>query len=215
MPAADVLTDALERRTSDLDRLQTTAMVLVDQLAYAKLARQVAHGTRAVRETAADVAEVEYLMEIVQSEVDLAGDEVEYLRARLAAMNDPGAAVAELSRARTATDSHDMAHASALIAALDAEVDAGRLATHPLRQPGRDALLSALRGSLEASPDHPAAVAWREQLQVMEDPLLVRRLALRARHTGDPADRAAAERAADAAERAGAQGDRAPHLHAV
>lgn len=179
---ADALARAVAVANEHLAVLEETREVLTEQQRAAQEAVKQAGTARQAREAGADLAEVEFLKGTVDLQVHLTRFDVQFMNARLEIMGGGTNSVIAAAKAMFGGPV-PMGRPSRepLLAALDAECDAGRLGTHPWRNPRRGELVADLTRSLEQSPRHPAAPAWREQLEVLADPVRYQRSATAAR----------------------------------
>lgn len=218
LPVADILAPELDTARAHLAHLETTALVLREQHAAAVDARRHAATASQARETAGSVAELDFIRETVALEAEVARHDVEVLRTRIAITEDPVTVIAEVHNLHASPDYYQLAKAAPKLVALDVECDAGRLTSHPWRADLRDRLVAELTTSLEVTPRHPAARAWKEQLAVLTDPMRLQRFRVAARH-----GQANAHQLMDAARRAqsaneaylAGQGSTAPRLRVV
>lgn len=181
-PPVDALAAAVAVAGEHLAALEETREVLTEQLRAAQEAVKNAGTARQAREAGADLAEVEFLRGTVDLQAHLTRFDVQFMNARLQIMGGGADGVIAAAKAMFGGPvAMGRPSREPLLAALDVECDAGRLSTHPWRNPRRDALVADLSRSLEQSPRHPAAPAWREQLEVLADPVRYQRSAAAAR----------------------------------
>lgn len=218
LPTRDVLGEQLAAQREHVALLEATEMVLREQHADAIKARRTVTTTREARAVGGDIAELDFLRNTVAIETEVARHDVAVLRTRIALGEDPQGVMDDVTRLRGSADARQLEQVIPMLTALDGEVDAGRMDTHPWRDPRRDELVADLTASLQAAPRHPAARAWKERLAVLADPMRVRRLSVQARN-GDTAAEVQLEKAlrAQAAVVAHLDGERpsTPRLRAV
>lgn len=217
LPVQDVLRGELDRLTVRREQLEVTALVLFEQHAAAVERRRGARTAREARDVGGDIAELDFMRETLAAETELARYDIQVLQTHIDIATEPGAVIAEVEHLMGARDYYDQAKAAPKLTALDLECDAGRMATHPWREPGRDERVTDLQRSLEVTPRHPAAQAWAEQLAVLQDPRRMDRIAVDARNGAVDAEqrREAAARATQANMTAMTTGGATPRLRVV
>lgn len=194
LPVRDILGEELAAQREHVALLEATELVLREQHSDALEARRTVTTTREARAVGGDIAELDFLRDTVAMETEVARHDVAVLRTRIALDEDPQRVLDDVARLRGSADARQLEQVVPMLTALDAEVDAGRMDSHPWRDPRRDELVADLTASLQATPRHPAARAWKEQLAVLADPMRVRRLSVPARN-GDAAAEVQMEKA--------------------